>query len=110
MVYMLRVRAVERWVEDREEGGARITYTTIDGATVADTLALKVVRALLPAALLSGTGAKGKESVGVRGGEGAGWGSNGEGEKGRGDSEDEGGAHLDWCLLLLVFGVQYVLV
>lgn len=91
----MRVRQLERWVEGREEGRARITYTTIDGATVAETLALKVVGASLPTALLSGTGTKWEESVGVRGGEGAGWGSKGEGEKGRGDGEDEGGSHLD---------------
>lgn len=73
---------------------------------------LSIVWALLKAALQSGAGTKGEESIGVWVGERASWSSEGEGEESSGDGEDDGVTHFDWgvCVVLyvLLFGVRDV--
>ena len=48
----------------RESEAKGRTYTAVDGAAVADTLALQVIRALLPAALVCNSLATGKRNWG----------------------------------------------
>lgn len=62
---------------------------------VASATTLRIITTLLEAALESGASAEREEGVGIWFGEGAGWGSSGEGEKGRDEGEDDGGTHLD---------------
>ena len=50
---------------ERKSEGKEKTYTAVDGAAVADTLALQVVRASLPATLVSNSLVTGERDWGI---------------------------------------------